>query len=96
MDFDEVFGIFYDADNNWFVDEDGYIIYDLFSIITPNDLFLFRYKQEYMLVPYRADKKMGVEIFFPDDEWFDLPEIIMSKANNETSYPEIMIGGEYL
>lgn len=79
-DYDEVFAIFYDADNNYFVDEDGYIIYDIFNIITSNDVFLFKQHKEYRLVPYVLDKSIGVEIFFPDGEYGGFPDIVESRA----------------
>ena len=34
--------IYYHKDENIFVDEDGHVIYDIFTVITPIDLFLFR------------------------------------------------------
>lgn len=79
IDFDETFGIYYDADNNWFIDEDGYVIYDIYDLITPNDVFLFKERLRYMIVSYKHNKKIGVEINFPDGE-YNFPENVTRSA----------------
>lgn len=38
--------VYYLEEENMFVEEDGTIIFDLFDIITPRDLFLFRHDQD--------------------------------------------------
>lgn len=67
--YEDVCGVFYDIDNNWFVDEDGFVIYNIFELVSPNDVYLFKDKKDYMLVPCVYDPTYGVEIFFPDDEY---------------------------
>lgn len=66
----EVIGLFYDADKNVFVDEDGYVVWSIFSLITPNDLFLFHAHKEYLMVNHRSDPNTLIEIFYPDNEEF--------------------------
>ena len=68
-EFDEIIQLYYYADDNVFMDEDGFPVFGLFHIIAPNDLFLFKVHKEYMLVPHRENPKIGVELFYPDDDW---------------------------
>lgn len=38
--------MFYDYENNYFIDENGFIIYELFKYITPNELLQFKQTNE--------------------------------------------------
>lgn len=38
--------MFYDYENNYFIDENGFIIYELFRYITPNELLQFKQTNE--------------------------------------------------
>ena len=67
-EFDEIIQLYYYENDNMFIDEGGFPVFDLFRIITPNDLFLFRHHKEYMLVPHCSIPRVGVEIFYPDDD----------------------------
>ena len=42
--------MFYDYENNYFVDENGCIIYELFKYITPNELLLFKQMNEDLFI----------------------------------------------
>ena len=42
--------LFYDKKTNLFFDEGGYAIFSIFGIITPNQLYLFKQKKQYMTV----------------------------------------------
>lgn len=42
--------MFYDYENNYFVDETGTIIYELFKYITPNELLLFKQMNEDLFI----------------------------------------------
>lgn len=42
--------MFYDYENNYFVDDTGTIIYDLFKYITPNELLLFKQMNEDLFI----------------------------------------------
>lgn len=66
MEEPDVIGLFYDADRNLFTDEDGFIVWSIFELITPNDLLLFRKHEQYMVVPHRSVKNVLVEIFYPE------------------------------
>lgn len=67
----DAIGLFYDADKNVFVDEDGFVVWSIFELITPNDLFLFHAHKESIVVDHRSIKDMVVEIFYPDDEMLE-------------------------
>ncbi len=76
------FGLFYDEERNVFYDEDGFIIWSIFEIISPNDLLLFKKNKEYMLVHHQTMPEVLVELYYPegDDErgrpvYTDLKEI---------------------
>jgi hypothetical protein len=49
MDCQEEYYLFYDCENNCFIDDFGAIIYHIFSIISPNTLRLFKLYKEDML-----------------------------------------------
>lgn len=65
--------LYYDSINNVFVDENGYMVWNLFEIITPNDLFLFKKTKEYTIVNHRTIRRTVVELYWPeeDDYYFD-------------------------
>lgn len=62
-------GLFYDAERNCFVDEDGFVIWSIFEIISPNDLYLFKEKREYFLIPHRNSPDLMVELYYPEDDY---------------------------
>lgn len=66
--FEESIGIFYDAKQNLFIDEDGFVIYQLFDIISPTDLYLFKLYKTDMVVPHQTIPELLVEMYYPDDE----------------------------
>lgn len=60
-------GLSYNKEKNWFEDEDGYAIFDIFQIITPNQLLVFKHLKEYMtVIGPRGDL---VELFYPEDDY---------------------------
>lgn len=62
--------LFYDDLRNVIIDEGGYIVYNIFSIITPNTLRLFRYYKDHMIV--RGIHGQTVELIWPEHEYEDL------------------------
>lgn len=42
--------MFYDHENNYFVDENGFIIYELFKYITPSELLTFKTTNEDLFI----------------------------------------------
>lgn len=62
-DCDEVYTIYYDEEKNVMIDCDGFMLFDIFDLITPNDLFLFKSKKEDMLI---RGKRHLVELIWPD------------------------------
>ena len=67
MGYSDSIGLFYDAESNRFVDEDGFIIWSIFEIITPNDLLLFKLNRCYTLVRHRSIPEVLVELYYPED-----------------------------
>ena len=67
-DYDDVVTILYDPESNRFVlfnevgEEMRGIVWSIFDLVTPNDVYLFRQYGENMLVPHRSLKGVGVEI----------------------------------
>jgi hypothetical protein len=51
------------------VDEDGFVIWSIFEIISPNDLYLFKEKREYFLLPHRNFPELMVELYYPEDDY---------------------------
>ena len=68
LGYEDTVGLFYVKEWNVFMDEDGFIVWDIFEIITPNDLFLFKKNQEYMLIPHCTAPGVLVELFWQDDD----------------------------
>jgi hypothetical protein len=65
-DFFEVKQLNYYIEENCFTDCDGFIVYNIFEYIRPSDLFLFKFKKEYMLIE-RPDSGF-VELMYPDPD----------------------------
>ena len=65
----EIIGLFFDANINRFIDEDGCVVHDIFRIITPDDLFLFKQEEKCMVVDHAEFKEVLVELFYLEDEW---------------------------
>lgn len=59
-------GFFYNEETKRFVDEDGYIVWNVFEFITPNDLILFRESKGYFLTRHRTLKGVFIELYWPE------------------------------
>lgn len=59
-------GLFYNEDTKRFIDEDGYVVWNIFELITPNDLLLFRESQDYFVTRHRALKGVFIELYWPE------------------------------
>lgn len=68
FDFEELVQLYYYPNDNLFVSDGGFAVFNIFTLITPNDLYLFTHNKEYMLVQSRSDRHLGVELFWPDDD----------------------------
>lgn len=44
----EEYDLYYDVERNLFIDEDGLVVCNIFTFITPNDLMLFKSKRRDM------------------------------------------------
>jgi hypothetical protein len=62
----EVYTYYYNEEKNIMIDEDGQEIFNIFSIITPNALYLFKENKEDMFV-YGIHGEL-VELVYPYDE----------------------------
>lgn len=63
--------LFYDKRINRMIDEDGFPVFDIFNIIRPNDLYMFKELKEDVVV-MSIDKRL-VELVYPEDDdiWND-------------------------
>ena len=61
----DVVSFFYDVWANVFMDDDGYIVWDLFNYITPNDLYLFRRNKVTIIVFHRTILNRACELYYP-------------------------------
>lgn len=80
--------LYYYEDGNVFIDECGEIVYDLFTVITPQDLFLFRnIPEKYEIFPMIDHPEITIHIIaVPMGELcglYWLPEI----------HPEMFVNG---
>lgn len=55
----------FNKNHNKFVDECGYIIFDIFRYITPNEFYDFLEKKEYMCL--RKNSNTYIELIYPDE-----------------------------
>lgn len=64
--------LFYYRDANVFTDCDGHIIYDIFRIISPNDLYMFRHHKKYNTFPHRSQDDVLCRILtvFDDEDYY--------------------------
>jgi hypothetical protein len=68
IDFDEHQILYYNDKLNIFLDDGGYIVYDIFRIVSPNDLYLFREKKEDIVL--RSKLGMDVRLIYGDASGF--------------------------
>lgn len=68
MDFNEIITLYYDSERCQFIDDDGFIVSEIFEVITPNDLFLFRHCKENMFVFHQQSNKICVELVWPIED----------------------------
>jgi hypothetical protein len=63
--------LYYDIKKNLFFDDDSFEVWNLFSIVSPNMVYLFKHKKEDMLV-YGVTGEL-VELIWPEegDAYFD-------------------------
>lgn len=61
-------GLWYNIENNVFTDDDGFIVWSLFELVRPNDIFLFKRYQENQIVKHRTQPNTIVELFWPENE----------------------------
>jgi len=87
----EAIGLFFDVENNLFIDEDGFYVWNIYEIITPNDLMVFKSTADDrssvpFVVKHRTFKEIAVELYFPDDGWPDYDNQGASIRNLENIY----------
>jgi hypothetical protein len=62
MGYDEILYFFYDPRDNIFCDQFGFIVLNIFEMITPNDLLLFKEDHGYCIFPHRHSNNILCEI----------------------------------
>jgi len=69
--------VFHCMEENFFLDECGQPIHNIFELITPNDLFLYREDPGHNIFPLRDHKDVWVEILndYDDPYWWELEEV---------------------
>lgn len=60
--------LYYNKEDNVFVDDDGFIIWNIFNTISLNDLYLFHQVQEDMLVRHRTLPGVTCELCYPIED----------------------------
>ena len=78
MDERLIFYLYYYRDENLFIDDDGHVVYDLFTMITPQNLFMFRHDEGYNTFPMVGNSNILCEIIPIPDEvcgWQELFDI---------------------
>jgi hypothetical protein len=49
-EYDDVFHMYYDSEQNVFYYDGGFIAYDIYAVMTPNEVFLFKHNKEDMII----------------------------------------------
>ena len=60
--------LYYDKYKNVLVDEVGFIVYDMYAYITPNEFMLFKTNKKWMIF-------RNIELVWPKEPWSDLTEV---------------------
>lgn len=76
--------MYYDKEQNVFMDADGFVIFNLFTYITPNDLMLFKRNKEDMEV-LSVSGEYFIELVYPEHEEEDIRRAIR-RMNNDRDY----------
>ena len=63
---EEPMKLLYNPQKNIFVDECGFVIYNIYEFVDPNTIFLFKEKKEFMHVEYNG---RSIDLIY--DEWDD-------------------------
>ena len=78
MQFKHVLYLLYYEAQNVFTDDEGQLVLDLYNIITPSDLFLFRKDPGNSTFPMVGNRRVLVEIIVIPEEvcgWQAIPDI---------------------
>jgi hypothetical protein len=70
---EEVMALYYLKDDNVFMDGEGEIVFEIFEVISPNDLYLFRLNKDNMIVNHHTIPGMCVELYWPDEGYVEIP-----------------------
>lgn len=73
--------LYFDPVNNAMFDADGNVVWDIFNVITPGQLYLFKKKKEWMLV--QGVNGQTVELCYPTKD----NDYIWKTINEETDEP---------
>lgn len=60
--------LYYFKEDNVFMDGEGELVFEIFEIITPNDLYLFKQNKKTFIVNHCTDLGYFVELYWPDAE----------------------------
>lgn len=60
----EIEQLYYDCEENVMFDADGYIVFDIFRLITPSQLQIFKEGQTWMMV--QGKNGLAIELIYPD------------------------------
>lgn len=60
--------LYYLKDDNVFMDGEGEIVFEIFEVISPNDLYLFKRNKEYTIVNHHTQPGLLVELYWPEEE----------------------------
>ena len=60
--------LYYMKEDNIFMDGEGSIVFNLFEIVRPNDIFMFKHYKENMLVQHATIPEGLVELFYPEED----------------------------
>jgi len=61
MEYDAILYIYYDVEANLFYD-DGWDFFNIYEVVTPNDIYLFKHDPGFRTFPHRSDRSILCEI----------------------------------
>lgn len=65
--------LYYLKDDNVFMDGEGEIVFEIFEVISPNDLYLFKRNKEHTIVNHHTEPGLLVDLYWPEEDeyYFD-------------------------
>ena len=86
-------GLLYEPCNGRFIDEDGQPVLNIYEILSPTDVVIFRHLRESYIFSHKGNHNMIVEVFWPSDDLYTIDQF-MEFMDGERSWFNCLEDGE--